>query len=61
MDIDNPRGKDKKNPNNQFIMFKNEDNIRITIEERIYKLERDEQAFLQSIRQINTRQTTSIN
>ncbi len=35
--------------------------INITLEERIYKLERDEAAFLEQIRNINTKQSTSVN
>lgn len=35
--------------------------ISVTLEERIYKLERDEAAFLEQIRKINTKQSTSVN
>jgi hypothetical protein len=31
-------------------MFKNGEFIKVTLEERIYKLERDEAAFIESIR-----------
>ena len=44
-----------KNPTNTFFMFKNGEQLKFTLEERIYKLERDEAAFLESIRQINTK------
>jgi len=37
------------------------DNLILWLEERIYKLERDEAAFLQSIKNINSKQSTSIN
>jgi len=37
------------------------DNLTLSLEERIYKLERDEAAFLQSIKNINAKQSTSIN
>lgn len=70
-DIEQPKGDlDKKNPLNSFFFYKygfqspNDiplNTIRITLEERIYKLERDEAAFMDQMRQINTRQTTSIN
>ena len=56
---------DKKNPTNQFMLYKyakkDNDNLTLSLEERIYKLERDEAAFLQSIRNINAKQSTSIN
>ena len=42
-------------------MYKNGKDMRVTVEERIYKLERDEVAFLQNIRNINTKHATSIN
>ena len=61
IDIENPKGPDRKNPVNNFFFFKNGDNLKVTLEERIFKLERDEAAFLESIRQINTKQATSIN
>ncbi len=35
--------------------------LTITLEERIYKLERDEAAFLQHIKNINTKQSSSVN
>ena len=35
--------------------------MKVRVEERIFKLERDEAAFLESIRNINTKQATSIN
>ena len=64
-DIECPRGLDKKNPTNQFLFYKfakaEDDNLTIYLEERIYKLERDEAAFLQSIRNVNAKQSTSIN
>lgn len=46
IDIENPRGEDRKNPSNQFFMFKNGENIKVSLEERVFKLERDEAAFL---------------
>lgn len=58
INIEEPEGLDKKNPTNNFFLYKygmNEDNsIKITFEERIYKLERDEQAILESLKQIKT-------
>jgi len=64
-DIECPRGLDKKNPTNQFLFYKfsksEDDFLTLWLEERIYKLERDEAAFLQSIRNVNTKQSTSIN
>eukprot|EP00347_Sterkiella_histriomuscorum_P014269 403361529 len=60
-DIENPSGQNRKNPDNNFLFYKNSNDIKVTLEERIYKLERDDAAFLQSIRQINTKQATSIN
>ena len=65
LDIECPQGTDKKNPTNKFMLYKygrsdNED-LRLSLEERVYKLERDEAAFLQSIRNINAKQSTSIN
>jgi|LauGreDrversion4_2_1035121.scaffolds.fasta_scaffold49310_1 hypothetical protein len=54
INIEEPEGLDKKNPTNNFFLYKygmNEDNsIKITFEERIYKLERDEQAILESLK-----------
>jgi hypothetical protein len=70
-DIEQPRGPDKKNPLNTFFFYKYGDrsphpdvpynSLRITFEERIFKLERDENAFVEQVRQINTKQTSSIN
>ncbi len=50
IDIEDPAGGDKKAIANNFMMFKNAETLKVTIEERVYKLERDEAAFLQSIR-----------
>ena len=61
VDLENPRGNDKKYPANSFYMVKNSEKIKIIIEEKVYKLERDENAFLQSIKEINTKQSASIN
>ena len=65
LDIECPQGLDKKNPTNQFMIYKyaknDNDNLTLSLEERIYKLERDEAAFLQSIKNINAKQSTSIN
>lgn len=44
--IEHPIGDDKKNALNNFFMYKNANEMKITLEERIYKLERDEVAFL---------------
>jgi hypothetical protein len=64
-DIEEPRGPDKKKPANQCLFYKygagEEGILTISLEERIYKLERDEAAFLQQIRNINTKQSTSVN
>ena len=50
-DIEEPRGQDKKKPANQCLFYKygagEEGILTISLEERIYKLERDEAAFLQ--------------
>ncbi|CDW87445.1 UNKNOWN [Stylonychia lemnae] len=61
--IEDPEGPDRKNPQNDFLMYVYEGTkqIKFTVLEKFYTLERDEEAFLQSIRQINTKQTTSIN
>lgn len=53
IDIENPVGDDKKNSKNSFFIFKNSSDIQISIEERIYKLERDEAAFMQNLRALN--------
>ncbi len=45
-DVENPVGSDKRNPLNRFFMYKNNKSLKLTLEERIYKLERDETAFL---------------
>ncbi len=64
-DIECPKGLEKKNPTNEFMLYKyaksENDTLTLWLEERIYKLERDEAAFLQSIRNINAKQSTSIN
>ncbi len=64
-DIEEPKGQDKKKPTNQCLFYKygsgEEGTITITLEERVYKLERDEAAFLSQIRNINTKQSTSVN
>ena len=57
--IEDPIGPDRKKPTNQCLMYKygvgEEGVLTISLEERIYKLERDEAAFLQQIRNINTK------
>ena len=42
-------------------MYKNAEEMKVRLEERVYRLERDDEAFLQSIREINTKQASSIN
>lgn len=41
--------------------LKPKNSFRITFEERIYKLEKDEQAFIDSLKQINTKNSSAIN
>jgi hypothetical protein len=49
-DIEEPCGQDKKKPANQCLFYKygagEEGILTVSLEERIYKLERDEAAFL---------------
>ena len=52
-------GPDRKRPTNQCLLYKygvgEEGVLTISLEERIYKLERDEAAFLEQIKNINTK------